>query len=153
MNSDRPTNHRAASDGFLKHPRNKVIALLDDVDSVGRAISDLVRAGFEKEGIDVLSGAEGVVRLDIDGRHHGLRARLYRWVEGLSDIREWLERHSRHMTRGGFGVAVSADRNRKAEAASILQLHGAHDGAFFGAAYWEWLDMVGPGTKTSPILA
>jgi hypothetical protein len=150
LNSNQTMDRRTPSSGFLKHPRNKVIALLDDVDSVGRAISDLVRAGFERESIDVLSGAEGAVRLDLDGRHHGLRARLYRWVEGLSDIREWLERHSHHITRGGFGLAVSADKNRKAEAANILQEHGAHDGAFFGAAYWERLDMMDSNASRIP---
>ena len=108
---------KAPAKGFLTYPKNKVIALLDDKDSVRRAICDLVRAGFDKEDIDVLSGQEGEVQLDVDGRHHGFRARIYRLVELMGDTSEWLQRHASHIARGGFGVTVPADKTRKTQAA------------------------------------
>jgi hypothetical protein len=134
------TNFRTPSNEFLSYPTNKVVALLDDPDSVRRAIADLVRDGFDEDEIHVLSGSKGAARLDLDGRHHGFRARLYRWVERLSDTTDWLERHSLHLAGGGFGLTVPADKNRKAQAADILGRHGAHDSAYFGAVSWEVLD-------------
>jgi hypothetical protein len=131
---------KAPTEGFLTYPKNKVIALLDDTGSVRCALTDLVRAGFDKEGIDVLSGPEGAARLDVDGRQHGFKARIYRLVERVSDTSEWLQRHADHIAQGGFGVTVPADKTRKTQAAEILGRHGAHDRAYFGKAHWETID-------------
>jgi hypothetical protein len=130
---------KAPAKGFLTYPKNKVIALLDDTASVRCALTDLVRAGFDKEGIDVLSGPEGAARLDVDGRQHGFKARIYRLVERMGDTSEWLQRHANHIAQGGFGVTVPADKARKTQAVEILQRHGAHDGAYFGQGHRESL--------------
>ncbi|MDP9222671.1 MAG: hypothetical protein M3P18_02235, partial [Actinomycetota bacterium] len=117
--------------GFLKYPKHKVIGLVDDSDSVRQAMDELVIEGFAEDDVSVLSGPEGAERLDVDGRYHGLIARIYRLFERLNDSSDWLQRHSDHIARGGFGVSVSADRDSKAEAAVILLKHGAHEIAYF----------------------
>jgi hypothetical protein len=140
------------SKGFLKYPKHKVIALLDDSDSLQHALSELAYAGFKESEIEVLSGPEAAAGLDVEGHHHGLKSRVYRFVERLGDIPDWLEQHRRHIADGGFGVAVPADKYRKEVAAWILAKHGAHDGAYFGTARWESIGQVihAAGTARDP---
>ena len=87
----------------------------------------------------MLSGPEGAARLDLAGEHHGLRGRIYRFIERLGDERQWLEHHGALMKRGGLGVSLPADEESKASAAAILARHGGQRTAYFGKAHWETL--------------
>lgn len=127
----------APPEDFLGYSANKVVSILDDPQSVQDAIDKLVQAGFETEDISVLCGPRGAARLDVSGRDHGLRGRLYRFVEQLGSEHEWLETHSELMASGGFGVSVSADEGEKGRAAKILGEHGGHDTAYFGETVWQ----------------
>lgn len=124
---------------FLTYRANVIVALMNDADEVVSAIDDLVQAGFAHDEIFVLSGPKGAERLDPSGRHHGLRRRLYRFVERFGGEREHLERYAEHMAAGGFSIAVPADENRKDEAARILGSHGAHGMTHYGKGHWERL--------------
>jgi hypothetical protein len=126
-------------DGFLTYQEHTLVAVLDDPDSVQASIDDLIAAGFPRDGIAVLSGPAGAARLDVAGRHHGLRGKVYRLLEHVSDVNQWLKHHSDHLRAGAYGIAVSADPDRKDEAARIVSKHGAHDAAYFDTAYWESL--------------
>jgi hypothetical protein len=126
-------------DDFLTYKDNRVISIFDDPRSVRAAIDELVKAGFPAEDIYVLSGPEGAARLDLSGEHHGLRGRIYRFIERLGDERQWLEQQSALMKRGGLGVSLPADDESKASAAEILTRHGGQHTAHFGKAHWETL--------------
>lgn len=126
-------------DDLLTYRVNRVISILDDPRSVQRAIDELVKAGFPADDIYVLSGPEGAARLDLSGEHHGLRGRIYRFIEHLGDERQWLEHQGAHMRRGGFGVSLPAGDESKASAAEILTRHGGQHTAYFGKAHWETL--------------
>ena len=129
----------APPDDLLTYNVDRVISILDDPQSVQGAIDELVKAGFPANDIYVLSGPEGAARLDLSGKHHGLRGRIYRFVERLGDERPWLEHHSTLMKRGGFGVSLPADQEGKASAAEILTRHGGRHTAYFGKGHWETL--------------
>jgi hypothetical protein len=124
-------------EGLIKAPENSVIALLDGPDEVEAAIGELTAEGFEPDRISVLCGPKGAERLDVSGRHHGLRGRIYRLVERIGDQRELLVRAGDHLAAGGLLLMVPADDSQKAAAARILGRHGGHDMAHFGRGHWE----------------
>jgi len=124
-------------EGLLTTPENRVIALLDGPDEAEAAIGELTAEGFERDQISVLCGPKGAERLDVSGRHHGLRGRIYRLVERIGDQRELLVRAGDHLAAGGLLLTVPADDSQKAAAARILGSHGGHDMAHFGRGHWE----------------
>ena len=129
----------APPEDFLTYPEHKVVALMDDPESVRAAMDDLDQAGFGSGKINVMSGPDGVAKLDVTGRRHGLRGRIHRLVEHLGDEHEWLELQSAHIADGGYWIAVSTDEQTKSQVADILTQHGAHDAAYFAVAHWETL--------------
>jgi hypothetical protein len=124
-------------EGLLKAPEDSVVALLDGPDEAEAAIGELTAEGFERDRIYVLCGPKGAERLDVSGRHHGLRGRIYRLVEWIGDEKELLLRSRDHLAAGGLVMTVPADDSRKGAAARILGRHGAHDMAHFGRDHWE----------------
>jgi hypothetical protein len=129
----------APPEEFLTYKDNRVISILDDPRSVQSAIDELVQVGVPAEDIYVLSGPEGAARLDLSGEHHGLRGRIYRFLEHLGDEWQWLEHQGALMKRGAFGLSLPADDESKASAAEILIRHGGRHTAYFGKAHWETL--------------
>ena len=124
-------------EGLLRPRKNSVIALLDEPDQADAAVQDLVAQGFDGEGIYVLCGPKGAERLDVSGRQHGLRGRVYRLLEWLSDEKGGLFRARDHLAAGGLVLNVPADEGQKATAAQILGSHGGHGMAHFGRDHWE----------------
>jgi hypothetical protein len=124
-------------DGLLKPSANSVIAFLDEPDQAHAAVQDLVAQGFDGESIYVLCGPKGAERLDVSGRHHGLRGRVYRLLEWLGDERVGLLQARDHLAAGGLVISVPADEGQKSTAARILGNHGGHDMAHFGRGHWE----------------
>lgn len=124
-------------EGLLTAPENSVVAHIDDPEAAAAAIDALTGAGFDRDGIWVLCGEAGAERLDVSGRDHGLRGRIYRVVERIGDERELLVRAAEHLESGGLIVTVPADDDTKASAARILAGHGGHDMTHFGRGHWE----------------
>lgn len=124
-------------DGLLKPGPNSVIALLDEPDQAEAAVQDLVAQGFGGGSLYVLCGPKGAERLDVSGRHHGLRGRVYRLLEWLGDEKGGLLRARDHLAAGGLLISVPADEAQRSTAARILGTHGAHDMAHFGPGHWE----------------
>jgi hypothetical protein len=126
-------------EGLVTYPTDRVRALMNDPDEVAAAIEDLVQAGFERNDIFVLAGPSGAERLDVSGRHHGLRGRIYRFIEHLGDEFEQLEIAAEHMRTGGLLILVPADDDDKVGAARILKEHGGDRLVHFGKGHWESL--------------
>lgn len=124
---------------LVTYPTNRVRALMDDPDQVATTVEDLVQAGFERTDIFVLAGPSGADRLDVTGRHHGLRGRIHRFVEHLGDEYEQLVVAAEHLKAGGLLIMVPADEANKARAARILKGHGGDRLVHFGKGHWESL--------------
>lgn len=125
-------------EGLLTAPENRVIAHMDTPDAVATALDDLAEAGFDRDQSFVLCGAKGAERLDVSGRDHGLKGRIYRIVEWIGDEREMvLMPMQEHLAAGGLVVSVPADDGSKATAAEILGDHGGHSMHHFGKGHWE----------------
>jgi len=126
-------------EGLIPYPTNRVRALMDDPDQVAAAVADLVQAGFERSEIFLLAGPLGAERLDVTGRHHGLRGRIYRFLEHLGDEYEQLVVAADHLKAGGLLLMVPADEGNKDLAARILKGHGGGRLVHFGKGHWESL--------------
>lgn len=122
---------------FITYPYDRVRALMDDPDQVAAAIEELVEAGFPREEIYVLCGPRGAARLDVDGRHNGLKGRIYRFVERLGGVRENLELSAAHLAAGGYWVTVPSDDETMGIAAGILGRYGGHDMVHYGQWHFE----------------
>jgi hypothetical protein len=135
--NDEGRNFPEPPEGLVKPQDDSVVAFLDDPDQLEAAVAELVEQGFERDRIWVLGGTEGVERLDVDGRHHGLRGRVYRLVEWMGDEKGILFRARDHLASGGLLLSVPANEDEKASAARVLGAHGAHGMAHFGRDHWE----------------
>lgn len=124
-------------EGLVKPQEDSVVAFLDGPDQVAAAIEELVEKGFERERMGVLCGPKGAERLDVEGRHHGLRGRVYRVLEWMSDEKGVLFRARDHLEAGGLVLSVPADEDQKSSAARVLGSHGAYGMAHFGPNHWE----------------
>jgi hypothetical protein len=124
-------------EGLVKPEEDSVVAFLDGPDQAEAAIEQLVEDGFDGDRIYVLCGPKGAQRLDVSGAHHGLRGRVYRLLEWMSDEKGVLFRARDHLEAGGLVLSVPADEKRKADAARVLGAHGAHGMAHFGRDHWE----------------
>jgi len=126
-------------DGLLKAPQNRVLAHMDDPQAVTAALEALASAGFDRDDMHVLCGPKGAERLDVSGRDHGLKGRVYRLVERISDEREQLLGLEQHLNSGGLALTVPADDDAKGSVARIVGSHGGHDMAHFAKGHWERL--------------
>ncbi len=124
-------------EGLVKPATDSVVALLDGPDQAEAAMEQLVGEGFDGDRIYVLCGAKGAQRLDVSGQHHGLRGRVYRLLEWMSDEKGILFRARDHLEAGGLVMSVPADHEEMSSAARILGAHGAHGMAHFGSNHWE----------------
>jgi hypothetical protein len=128
--------HPDPPERLMTYPTNRVRALMDDPDQVAETVEDLLQAGFQRSDIFVLAGPMGAERLDVTGRHHGFRGRIYRLIEHLGDEYEQLVVAADHLKAGGFLIMVPADEGNKGLAARILTGHGGDRLVHFGKAHW-----------------
>jgi hypothetical protein len=121
-------------DDFLRYPTNKLIGVVTTPEELQATIAELNEAGFGKNEIDVLCGKEGADRLDVSGEHHGLLARLYRFIGKLGDIESKnLQEYQQELLRGHFVLAIqAADEDKRTQALNIIKSHGGHAVTFYG---------------------
>jgi hypothetical protein len=124
-------------EGLVKPQEDSVVAFLDSPDEAQAAMQQLAEQGFDRDRIWVLCGTKGAERLDVSGRHSGLRGRVYRLIEWMSDEKGILFRARDHLAAGGLVLSVRADEEQKPTAAHILGAHGGHGMAHFGRDHWE----------------
>jgi len=124
-------------EGLVKPDEDSVVAFLGEPDQAQAAMDELVAQGFDRDSIWVLCGPTGAERLDVSGRQHGLRGRVYRLIEWMGDEKGILFRARDHLSAGGLVMSVPADEEKKATAARILGAHGATRMAHFGPDHWE----------------
>ena len=66
---------------FYRYPTNRVAAIFDDLAEVTAVLPELEQAGFDLNGLNVLSGRQGVRLLDLEGAGQGLWARALRALQ------------------------------------------------------------------------
>ena len=124
-------------EGIVRPDTDSVFGFLDEGDQVQAAMEELVAQGFDRERIYVLCGPKGAERLDVSGRQHGLRGRVYRLVEWMGDEKGLLFDARDHLSAGGMLMSIHADDDAKAAVARVLSAHGARHIYHFGRGHWE----------------
>ncbi len=136
---------------FISYPTNRVVGTIADARSAHAAIEALLRAGVDREDIDVLHGEGDLHRLDPTGVEHGFIAQFQRTLIRLAGPVEeaaHLRRHVEDVRAGRYVIMVLAtDPDRREVVADILNGHGAEFIGFYGR--WAWRALAGPGGATS----
>lgn len=124
------------------YPSGSVVGVLADLAALEAAGERLEQAGFDADHYDVLSGDQGLARLDADGEQHGKAGSLIRRVQGIvTDEGDHVRRYAEHLRQGHYviGVDVGDDEAAKTRAASVLHASGAQFVNFYAADYFEAL--------------
>ena len=125
---------------FVAYPTNRVVGTIADAATARAAIEELLRAGVDREDIDILHGEDGLHRLDPSGAEHGFLARFQRTVIRLAGPAEesvYLQHHVEDVRAGRFVIMVLAELEpRRDLVAGILNDHGAEFVGFYGVFAW-----------------
>lgn len=135
---------------FIGYAANRVVGTIADADAAGSAIEALLRAGFDREHIDVLHDEKDLRRLDPTGVAHGFLAQFQRRLIRAFDLEEFknLNHHVEDVRAGRFVIMVLAKRRPlRVLAADILHQFGAEFVGFYGR--WACEDIPAP-PQTSP---
>jgi hypothetical protein len=113
---------------FVKYPRGRLYAVLDDPGSASRAVDSLVASGIEASRVEVLRGDVAADTLDGTGVRHGIRARLRRAVEfTLMDQAPDLAWYEAAIRDGRSVVAIRvSDEAAVRSAVEVLRASGGH---------------------------
>ena len=116
------------------YPTNQVVAVIDEGADVAAVRSELDRAGFAADAVEVMAGADGLRRLDASGARHGVAGRLLRLIQGYGDMEQMTFSRQADALRAGHslvGVLVRGTEQRR-RAGLILKRHHGHFMNFFG---------------------
>ena len=113
---------------YVKYPRGRLYAVLDDPGAASRAVDALVASGIEASRVEVLRGDVAADTLDGTGVRHGIRARLRRAVEfTLMDQAPDLAWYEAAIRDGRSVIAVRvSDEAAVRSAVDVLRANGAH---------------------------
>lgn len=130
MNADR-TDRR----DYIGYPTNRVVGSVHEAGQADAAIDALLKAGFDKQDIDVLHGEEDLDRLDPTGAEHGFLAQVQRRLIRSLDLEQFkhLTHNVEDLRAGRFVLMVRTKRRvERILVADILHHHGAEFVGFFG---------------------
>ena len=122
------------AEGFKPQPIYNVTAVLEHISNVFSVVQSLEKSGFSEDQISVFIGQDGLAKLDLHGKEHGVLARVVRALESLTAEAE-ANRHAEATLREGrIFVAVSTDGSdqQKAIVERILKAHHARQLHYFG---------------------
>ena len=119
---------------FVKYPRGRLYAVLDEPGAAARVVAALVAAGIEPARIEVLRGDTAADAFDGTGARHGLGGRVRRAVEfTLMDQAPDLAWYEAAIRDGHSVVSVrSNDEKTIRTAVEVLRGMGAHFMNHFG---------------------
>ena len=139
---------------LLGYPTDHLMGVLPSPAAADAAVADMVAAGFDTDAVRVLVGESAALRIDGQGKHHGLAARLYRLVQFTQmDQAPDFRRYELEARRGHPVIAVKeTDPARRRTIRLILRARGGHFLNFYGRLFTETLDpFEGPDEGDLPI--
>ena len=119
---------------FIRYPLNRVVGTVGDAGKAGAAVEALLRAGFNREDIDILHGEEDLQRLDPTGVEHGFLAQFQRTLIRTFELEEFkqLTHYVEDLRAGRFVIMVLTKRRlQRMLAADVLHQHGAEFVEFY----------------------
>ncbi len=121
--------------GYRFSPHRYVTAMFHSTDRLTPVLDELTACCFEDDEIEVFVGDEGVEKLDVTGKNHGIVVRLLRDMEEFfTDETDHLKHTDHALRQGGCAVDVytRGDPDKKMLAARIMKDHGAHEVCYWG---------------------
>ena len=127
---------------FLRYPRGRLLAVIDDPAAADRAVGALAEAGVERSRVERFRGLADTAAFDGTGVQHGIGGRLRRAVEFVMmdqapDL-AWYEAALRE-DRSVISVRVRGTPNVR-RIADMLRAHGAHFINHFGLLATEEIE-------------
>ena len=105
------------------------------------AIRGLQQAGFSEKDLSVFIGKDGLAKLDVHGKGHGVFGRIIRAVESVT-ADQHPDKDAEAALNGGHAyITVSTDGSdeQKATAERVLKVHAAYGVRYFGRLIVERL--------------
>lgn len=119
--------HRREARQFLRYPRGRLLAVIDDPADAERAIEALAGAGIEPARVERFQGRHDAVAFDGTGAQHGLPGRLRRAVEFvMMDQAPDLAWYEAALVDGRTVVSVQVEADAGKPVVDVLRGHGAH---------------------------
>ncbi|GHF61763.1 hypothetical protein HNQ07_004202 [Deinococcus metalli] len=116
---------------FAFSAHSAVYGVLDTPDAAELLCRDLRELGLAHT--EVLSGADGLIALDVTGAHHGTACRVTRILQGLTRERDFIEHYGAQLAAGRHVVALRHGVGRHLPALhSAFQRRGGHDVNHYG---------------------
>jgi hypothetical protein len=122
------------AEGFQLQPTNHVTAIIDNLDDVLSAIQDFKQAGFSDNDLSVFIGRDGLAKLDLHGKKHGILGRIVRAADSLTSNQEANQEAEAALKAGNAYVTVLTDggEDQKTTAERILKAHHAKNVRYYG---------------------
>src|SRR5262249_32345339 len=122
------------AEGFKPQPIYNVTAVLEHISDVFSVVQSLEQSGFPEDQISVFIGQDGLAKLDLHGKEHGMLARVGRALESLTAEAEANREAEAALKKGRIFIAVSTDGSdqQKTRVEQILKAHNGHKLHFFG---------------------
>ncbi|HWI16384.1 MAG TPA: hypothetical protein VNT81_01465 [Vicinamibacterales bacterium] len=116
------------------HLTNRILAVVDDAESVREILDDLAVSGVAGH-VTALSGADGVAWIDEEGLHGGRLTRFVRGLQRWSVEGHHLHRYAAELANGRYVIDVHTPPFIAGERTlTVLRDHHAH----FINAYNQW---------------
>lgn len=128
--SDRenPTDHSPDT-----YPVHRVLGIADQPATVQTVVDGLADAGVPSQSVEVVCGARAKHRLDEFRAEHGLKSRLIKIAQSISDERDIADRYEDALRDDHFLVVVpAADANQAQELGEIIKEQGGHFVNYYG---------------------
>lgn len=127
-----------------RYPMHRMVAVLDDAPGVQATLDGLAGRGIDSSDAVVLTGEEGVSRLDPNGEGHGLSGRLLQVLQLTAEEGDALELHHQALAEGKSLVYVKVHGEaQKDKAAEALTGASGNHLAYFGRWTLEKLQLGG----------
>ncbi|HEY0670727.1 MAG TPA: hypothetical protein VGD27_00605 [Longimicrobiales bacterium] len=107
-------------------PYDAVVGVLPDENAVRETVTALNASGFDDQEITVLAGPEGIDMVDIQGKHHGLRGRIFRALDTIGDEHDESVTHLEALRAGRLVLGVHVDNEE--EKTRALEAFKKHNG-------------------------
>src|SRR2546423_6360988 len=122
------------AEGFQLQPTNHVTAIIDQLEDVLSAIRDFTQAGFSENDLSVFIGRDGLEKLDLHGKNHGILGRIVRAADSLTSNQEANQEAEAALRSGSAYIAVLTDgrEEQKTTAERILKAHHATNVRYYG---------------------
>jgi hypothetical protein len=117
-----------SDESMILYPFDHVFGIVDDLASVEAVLAEMTEKDVPEDDIVVLTGEEGVKRIDAGGSSHGLLARMWRALQfATMDALPDAERYEGAARAGSWVVAVRAKSDERRQLVhQSLKSHGGY---------------------------